>query len=218
MLHTNGRGGSIQRLLKNCIGPAYNGRKLFKVCCVVAIDFMSHSYITFKLMKEHNRVEDTNSKNDIKSKKIETTNLILAELVEGFLPLIYAICMAMAHYGPNDKLFANIGNRFWGEPIEDVDNVFRVMGILYTVDTISAVINSLLLWKVTKINMIQEFCRVLSKYWLFIVTKLSYIMASYFASLDVNFGLDSSSRFEWITPKGRLNLIRNSTDISDEFI
>ena len=149
---------------------------------------------------------------------IETTNLILGELVEGFLPLIYAICMAMTHYGPNDKLFANIGNRFWGEPIEDVDNVFRVMGILYTVDTISAVINSLLLWKFTKINMIQEFCRVLSKYWLFIVIKLSYIMTSYFASLDVNFGLDSSSRFEWITPKGRLILIRNSTEISDEFI
>ena len=66
---------------------------------VVAIDFMSHSYITFKLMKEHNRVEDTNSKNDIKSKKIETTNLILVELVEGILPLIFIFILGRITFG-----------------------------------------------------------------------------------------------------------------------
>ena len=90
------------------------------------------------------------------------------------------------------------------------------MGFLYAVDTISATINWIALWKVTKMNMLQEFCGVLTKYWLFIVIKLSFPMTGYFASHDINFGTDSSGKFEWITPEGRLNLIHNSTDLTNE--
>ena len=66
------------------------------------------------------------------------------------------------------------------------------------------------------INMLQEFCRVLSKYWFFIFIKLSFTNVAYLASNDVNFGVDSSGKFEWISPKGRLNLIFNSTDLRPE--
>ena len=90
------------------------------------------------------------------------------------------------------------------------------MGLLYTVDTISAAVNSMVLWWVTKINMLQEFSRVLEKYWLFIVMKLGYIMTNYFVSIDVNFGADSSGKFEWTTSEGRLTLIYNSTYLTAE--
>ena len=126
--------------------------------------------------------------------------------------------MAMAFYGPNNKLFVNIGSTFWGQPIKDINNVFRIMGLLYTVDTISAAINSIVLWRITKINMLQEFCRVLTKYWLFVVIKLGYIMTNYFVSIDINFRADSSGKFEWTTSEGRLNLIYNSTYLTAEEI
>ena len=79
----------------------------------------------------------------------------MAELVEGFTPMTFAICMIMAYYGPNAELFVNIRSNFWGKPIEDVNYVFGMMALLYTVDTISAAINSSIVWKVTKINMLQ---------------------------------------------------------------
>ena len=124
---------------------------------------------------------------------VQATNLIVSELIEGITPMIYALCMTMAYYGPNAELFANIRSNFWGQPIDDVNYVFGIMVFfLYAFDTISAVINSIALWKVTKINMLQEFSGVLTKYWLFMVIKLSYSMTGYFASLDVNFGHDSS--------------------------
>ena len=122
----------------------------------------------------------------------------------------------MAYYGPNAELFVNIRSNFWGQPIEDIDYVLSTMCFLYAVDTIGAAINWIALWKVTKINMLQEFRGVLTKYWLFVVIKLSYPMTSYFSSHDVNFGFDSSGQFEWITPEGRLNLIHYSTDLTNE--
>ena len=62
----------------------------------------------------------------------------------------------------------------------------------------------------------KEFCGVLTKYWLFMVIKLSHLISSYFASHDVNFGMDFSGKFEWVTHEGRLNLIQNATDPSYE--
>ena len=194
------------------------GATVTTVFCVVSIDFAFHSHITYQLIKEHKKVKDLDSRNGLKKKNIKATKLILAELVEGLTPMVYAICMAMAFYGPNNKLFVNIGSTFWGKPIKDINNVFRIMGLLYAVDTISAIVNSIVLWAVTKINMLQEFCRVLTKYWLFIVIKLGYIMTTYFVSIDINFGADSSGKFEWITSEGRINLIYNSTYLTTEDI
>ena len=90
------------------------------------------------------------------------------------------------------------------------------MGILFAVDTVSVIVNSTTLWKVMNVNMLREFAEVLGKYWLFMAIKLAYTMSSYFVGSDVNFGGDFSGKFEWITPEGRLNLVYNSTDLSDE--
>ena len=70
--------------------------------------------------------------------------------------------------------------------------------------------------KKEKIIMLQEYSRVLTKYWLFMVVRLSYVISSYFSSNDVNYGVDSSGKFEWITDKGRLNLIQNATYRDEE--
>ena len=122
----------------------------------------------------------------------------------------------MAYFGPNSELFVNIGSNFWGKPIKNINYVFLMMVLLYSVDTISATINSIVLWKFTKINMLKEFSGILAKYWLFMVIKLSHWISSFFASNDVNFGIDFSGKFEWLTPQGRLNLIQNATDPSYE--
>ena len=124
--------------------------------------------------------------------------------------------MAMAYYGVNAKLLINIGCTFWGRPIENIEQVFINMGILFAVDTVSVVVNSTLLWKVMNVDMFREFAAVLAKYWHFIAVKLAHLMARHFGSNDVNLGADISGKFEWITPEGRLNLIYNSTDLSDE--
>ena len=120
----------------------------------------------------------------------------------------------MAYYGPNAKLFANIGSSFWGKPIDDITYLLIVMYLLFLIDTICAIINSVWIWKATNINMIQQYARVIRKYWYFMAMKLSYMMFSHFVANDVNLGVDTTFKFEWITPEGRVNLLYNSTELT----
>ena len=182
----------------------------------MSIDFFLHSRITYKLIKERNNVDDENSEQGNTIRGIKATKLILAELMEGFTPMVYAICMAMALYGPNATLFPDIGNSFWGTPIKNIGPLLYTMFILLSFDTLCAVVNSIIIWKVMKVNMLQEFCRLISAYWLFMTMKLSNHMTYYLAGKDVNFGMDSSGKFEWITSEGRLSLLYNSTFLNDE--
>ena len=154
--------------------------------------------------------------NEITRKKVQITKLIIVELVEGFVPVIYGISMSLAYYGPNSALFANISSRFWGKPIEDIRHLYYMTLLWFSIDVISATLNSICLWKVLKLNMLQELASVLNKYWHFMVVKFGYDMVSYFASTDINFGFDSTHNFRWITLDGRLYLIYNSTDLNDE--
>ena len=191
------------------------GATLATVFCTVSIDLFLHSRITYKLIKEHNNVEENTGQGNT-TRSIKVAKLILAELMEGFTPMIYAICIAMAFYGPNATLFSDIGNSFWGTPIKDIGPLFYTMFILFSLDTVSAVVNSIILWKFIRVDMLQEFSRFISKYWLFMMTKLSFNMTHYFASKDVDGGMDSSEKLECITPEGRLSLIFNSTLLNEE--
>ena len=67
-----------------------------------------------------------------------------------------------------------------------------------------------------RVNMLQEFGRLVSKYWFSMMVKLSFCMTHYLSMKDVNFGMTSNDKFEWITLEGRLSLIYNSTFPNDE--
>ena len=184
--------------------------------CTATIDFVLHSHITYKLVKENNKVSEQASTNGNVPKTTHATNLILAELVEGFTPMMYAICMTMAFYGSNARLLAGIQSTLWGKPMNDIFSLYYTMLFLFTIDTISAALNSIILWKMLNINMLREFHHVIRNYWLFMVVKLGADLTSYFASIDVNLGMDSGGLFEWITATGRLDLILHAPDLSQE--
>ena len=45
--------------------------------------------------------------------------------------------------------------------------------------------------------------------------KLGYYMSTLFVSLDINFGNDGTGEFQWITHQGWLELVKNSTDLTN---
>ena len=94
---------------------------------------------------------NVNVNQDIKTK---ITTLIIAELIEGFTPLIYGTCILMAYYGPNSHLLSNIGRTYWGEEIKDIRLLFLTMYALFAIDTFSILINAYCLWKAVKVNML----------------------------------------------------------------
>ena len=99
-------------------------------------------------------------------------DLIIVELIEGFTPIIYMICITMAYYGPNAHLFSNIGSSYWGEIIEDLWPLFATMAFLFAVDTLSILFNSLCISRATNKNILSDFLRISdNKVWLLYVNQ-----------------------------------------------
>ena len=190
--------------------------EILTICCITAIDFALHLKKTLQIIKSC--IKTTDSGIEIVSleshKNIST--LIIVELIEGFTPLVYGTCILMAFYGPNAKIFANIGNTHWGKEIEDLSPLYVKMSILFGVDTMSFLMNSFCLWKVLNVNMLSETYRVLSKYWYFIAIYLSSNTNSNICSLDINIGYDPSASFLWITNEGWVTLVNDSTALTNE--
>ena len=211
-------------LLTVTIGTEYSifnairlvGAELSTICCTVGIDFVLHLKMTLQIIKEHKRITNDGTQIVNTENNFKITTLILAELIEGFTPLTYALCILMAYKGPNSHLFSNIGNSYWGKEIEDLNSVFVTMSILFGVDTFSVLINSFCFWKAMNINMMSKFCQVLRKYWYFIAIFLSSLMVQYNATLDVNFGVDDTQAFQWISNEGWINLVNESKVLRNE--
>ena len=186
------------------------------VVCFVAIDFLIHLKITYQVIKQHEKVAIEENENTNSKTTICITQLVVSELTEALIPIVYGSCMMLAIYGPNSSIFANVGSTLWGERIESIGPLLYSMAFLLSFDTVSMIVTSVVLWKVSNINMFQEFHDGINKYWLFLVIKVGMSMSGYFAFTDINCGMDSSGSYNWITPEGRLNLIYNSTDLTDK--
>ena len=128
------------------------GAELATVCCSVFIGFVSHFIMTYHIIKDFRKVTNDQIDSKNREKKMRITKLVITELIEGFTPIIYGVCIGMAYYGPNAHLFSNIGNTYWSLKMDDIGPVFRTMCILFFVDTFSVIINSFLLWRILHVD------------------------------------------------------------------
>lgn len=192
------------------------GADIFTICCTVAIDMFHYSKMTYRIVKGCKKITDgeINIVNTEKNTKI--TMLILAELIEGLTPNIYGIGMALAFYGPNSRLFPDVKNNYWSEEIEYIGPTFIIMTILFGMDTLTAFFNSICLWKLLHVNMISEFHRVLKNYGYFIAIHSSTNFAIYFASKDINYGMDQTNAFQCISSEWWINIVNKSIDLTNE--
>ena len=187
------------------------------VCCILAVDFFLLLLMTYKIVRSHRLVIDKVMDNENREKQRMVTNLALAELTEGMTPIVYAIGISMAYYGYNGTILGNVKNDYWGyKAVDDIGYLFQIMILLFGVDVLSTLINSFVLSSFTNVNLFQEFCRIMKKYWYFIAVKFATNMYMMFGTKDINLGMDSTGEFNWITNNGRIKLINGSIELSDE--
>ena len=186
------------------------------VWCMVTIEFFLHMKSAYLIISEKNRVVVKNVVTEETSRSLHLVHLVTAEILEAFIPIIHGICIALAYYGPNANLFANIGSSYWGEAIDDIGSVFISIMILFTCDIFIAIATSYWLWKKLNVNMLQEFQRTLERYWLFMLIKIVWLEGAYIGTTDINFGIDSSGKFLWIDAVGWTRLINATNHLIDE--
>ena len=196
-----------------------NGAEVRTVVSVIFVDFFLHLWMTRQIIQMYQEPIADLYQTDTTQKKRQKQimKLLLAELVEGMVPLAYAIGFAMAFYGPNGNLIGNVLSNIWAyKKVEDVGRLFKTQMILFGVDFVSVLLNTFLLYKFVKINLIREFCNAIEKYWIFFAIQLGNTITIYFGFNDISLGTDMTMNFSWITTEGRLRFIWNSTDLNDE--
>ena len=182
------------------------------VISMVTIEFMMHLKMAYNLIKLQNKVAaDQDEKEGLERIIKKTlTNLVLAELCEGLVPVGYSIGFSLMCFGPNAHIFGQSNTT-----LLNLFEMFRIMILLFGIDIFSALLNGVLLKTIGKININGEFCEVLKKYWHFMVLKLSLTIFLTLRSKDLNSGTDWTLKFPWITDEGRQTMIFNSTTLSE---
>ena len=195
-----------------------NGAEMLTVISIITVDFLMHLRMTHQIVKLKNKVtvdiDDTLVIDNLKRRAIQ--KLILAELVEGLVPIAYAIGFAMAYLGLNGYLLGNVLSDIWAyEKVEDVSALFKIQFLLFGVDCIGVILNTMILSKFGNVNLIQEFCNIIQASWKILTILLANSITIYFGLNDINAALDMTMQFDWITDKGRLMFIANASDLSD---
>ena len=148
--------------------------------------------------------------------KAEKKNVILklvsAELCEGLIPLAYAICFAMAYYGPNANLIGNVRNDYWHyKAVDDASWTFIVMFGMFAMDLVSFFLNAGIIRFKCNVNLFKETCIVLHKYWLIILLQLVNNTYHNFLATDVNLATAWTRNFDWLTSHYNVSTVVNST-------
>ena len=109
-----------------------------------------------------------------------------------------------------------IGNNYFGgEPIEDVVPQYIAMLEMFSFDFTAMIITWVALQYFGQIDLFEAFCSMISKHWIIFAVHLPKL-GSMFAGRDVNFGIDlTSKKFLWITDEGRMDLLRNATELTE---
>ena len=126
--------------------------------CILGATFLLNMCICLKVMRLHRQsVEDESNIENLQSRKNELlVKLMLNEIVESLIPIIFVFAFIVAYYGPNAKIIGNIQNDYWH--FETVDEIKPyITGILYMaiVDLSSVVISLHLLWGFCRIDGLQ---------------------------------------------------------------
>ena len=188
------------------------------VYCILGVDFLLHLRSCFGVVKLHKKIQNSQvgEADEMKQnmdKAVE--NLLLSEIIEGLIPLSYAASFATAYYGPNATMIGNVrSNYFDFKEVDNIDYLFLTMVQMFAVDIVGMLVTAIVLWFYGKRNLLYEVCKVMKKYWIILAIKLAGGFYSTFAQNDVNVGMDTTFKFEWITEEGRIRFIQNATDIS----
>ena len=194
-----------------------DGAENLTILGVVIVDLLLHSRMTYQIIQLNLQVSNNEERQILKTRKEKIVQkLLLAELVEGLVPMVYAIGFAMAYYGPNGLIIGNVLSDAWQyKKVGDAARLFAIQTLLIGIDLVSVAVNTFLVSKFGNVDLIRHFSKVLKDYWFLVTVLMVHPVFVYFMMNDINLATDMTLEFEWITEEGRINFFQNATDLND---
>ena len=128
----------------------------------------------FQIVFLHNKIQGDMTDEEItkwKTKKQAILrNLVSTEAIEILIPLAYSACYASAYYGPNAKIMAGVRSTYFGMKEGDIKDILQSVFKMAVVDAFGAILIGGLLRLLCQINIFDEFCIIMKKHWITILT------------------------------------------------
>ena len=135
---------------------------------ILGVEFLINLYSCYKISKLHKtKVTVLHEIGKLKSKKEEEVQmLVVCEMMEILVPLVYLSTFVIAYYGPNANILGNIRNGYWQYiAVKDVEKLIANVFKMFLIDLCSILIGGIFLWKFCRVNLMLECCRTMDSYW-----------------------------------------------------
>ena len=139
---------------------------------LLGINFCINMSLVYKAIRLAKRVSaidgETNDNRSYKEKVV--AELVLKETIEMIVPFAYIGSFLMAYYGPNYDIMGDVGCTIW--KFEKAEGLYSLISVLEMAlfDSVSFVLAGVLLWKYSRINIIQKYCKTIKKYWIHVAS------------------------------------------------
>ena len=93
-------------------------------------------------------------------------DILISEILEFMVPLIFMATFSMAYYGPNSTVLGSVGNDYWHfKKVDNLEKLFIPAMEFMALDLLACFITTILFWKFCRINVLQKLCDILKKFW-----------------------------------------------------
>ena len=136
---------------------------------LLGVNFLIDMALCFKIIRFDKKVFPFDRKEESiqASKKLAITELILNEIIEVMVPLALIGSFLAAYFGPNKEIIGLVGCTVWNfEKIEDLYSFIMPVIEMALLDSGSVILAGCLLRKFCGINIFQEYCKAIKKYWM----------------------------------------------------
>ena len=125
--------------------------------------------------------------------------LALAEFLEIIIPLGYLCSFVAAYYGPNADILGNVRNSYWQyQEVTDVWIACCNLFLLLFIDSLSFVVSFMMLYFVSKINLIKVLLFLLSEYGLVFAIHQAFLLEYLFCTIAIACAFDFTLQFDWL--------------------
>ena len=135
---------------------------------ILAIDFLLNIYGCIVIIKMKKAIQPENPQNlgSVRKTSHQLEKLVLIEILEILVPFAYILTVLIAYYGPNATILGNVQNNYWQYvSISNIGKIIQNVLLLATIDTCSAIISGIFLWKSCNINIFHETFKIMKHCW-----------------------------------------------------
>ena len=147
---------------------------------MLGVELCINLYYALRIILMHNKVGGDMTAEEItkwkNKKQVLLRNLVTIEAIEILIPLAYSMSYATAYYGPNATIMKGVKNNYFGNAEQDIQDLFKSVFKMAVLDACGATFIGLLLKLQCQINIVDEFCVIMKKYWITLSIIMGYNM------------------------------------------